>query len=120
MRMRLPKPKTIFNDLEPLSDRGRVDMFLESAKTRQAILSEEFAKECRRDPIFLDRALKELKPLRRRGRSRPLYQEAVVHSMVNALTNHRPGEIVEAIAKTLNISPPHARRLYDSVRKSRE
>ena len=118
--MRRPKPKTVFDDLKPLTSKEIVDGFLESAKNRRKDLFGEFTRECRQDPVFLERALKELKPLRLRGRLRPPYQEAVVHSIANTLSNHRPGKIVEAIATTLNISTPHARRLYDSARKNRQ
>lgn len=78
---------------------------------------------CKYDPVFMERLLKDLRtnphiPLRGPGRTKPPpWHNAFLHTIVRSLKGHRPSDICETIAISLNVSAPHARRLYDSVRK---
>src|SRR5687768_4004113 len=94
-------------------DRGElVTRFLERERARREALFQEFMEECQRDPRFLDRALKHLKPMRGRGGTpRASADMVVVDSIRRALRGHPVGHVVDAIAVTLKLSVPQARRL---------
>jgi hypothetical protein len=96
-----------------------VDLLLDSRKRHLARLLEQIKEECKHDPIFLDRVLKTLRPLRERGRATPPWQEPLVTGIVESLKSYKPHEIVETIAKAANVSESHARRLYDAALKRR-
>jgi hypothetical protein len=113
----IPARRTAIS-VEPLSTEKQVDLLLDGLQRHRAELLRQVVEECGRDAGFLDRTLKALRPLRSRGRVAPAYQKAAVAGICGALAGSRPGEIVETIAYTLNISPAQARRLRATVRRS--
>ena len=86
-------------------------------RKRERLLA-DLLEECQRDPQFLDRVLKELKPMRPRGRAkRPSWHYSLVDALVQASSGIPPGQILAAIEEQLSLSPGQARRLYDEARK---
>ena len=105
----------------PLTVTERAHFILERFEKYRKTLFAEFIAECRRDPQFLDDALKELKPLRGRGSQRaPPWRDAMVEGVMSALHGRRPGEIIEQLSISLGVSDDHARRLYYAARKHRK
>ena len=108
-----PVKGTTLGDYKPTPSE-LVDEYLVELRRRKDALFAEFIAECRRDPRFLEKALKELKPLREAGSTKRLPH--VVEHIMAALKGHRPKDIVDTIAVTEKLSVTQARRLYDAAR----
>ena len=126
--MKIGRPlRTVVNTEPPLTAdevvaarRAAVDRFLDGIRQRKKDLFEEVVAECKSDPRFLERLLKELKPLRGKGgMKRPTWADGFIAHQA-AIGDVPPPQIIETIARTLRLSEPQARRLYYAARKTQK
>lgn len=106
------------DDAQPLSDKEALERYIEAENRRVEKLLRDVVEQCEWDPDFRRRLLDALpKP----GRGRPVnerLQKTVVLNLMDALPEDRKDDIIEVIAKTLDISQDHAKRLYEKYRRT--
>lgn len=115
--MKIPKPKkTVLDEAGPLTAEDRrtlVDELLKSEKKRVAVALAIVLKECQSKPAFLEKLLKEIKPLRGRGPMKPDPTRAILVAIIaRELKGYKVDEIFESIAAQCHVSKEHARTLY--------
>ena len=74
--------------------------------------------QCERDPYFLEGLLKELKPMRGPGFTKPAEsRNVVIAAIIENLKDHPPQDIWETISITCKVGIDHAKRLYYAEKK---
>jgi len=106
----------ILSNVEPLTAKESVDLYLEAERRRLDRLIKDVVEECEWDPLFQSRLCEALP---KRGRGKPVNkreQRSVVLGVMSALEKEPKDSVIETIALTLDLSHTRAEDLYNEYR----
>lgn len=122
--MKLPRsPKTSLYGVKPLSAKERAAEYLEQERERQEWLLVRILDECRSDTQFLDRVLKKLRPLSKRGRRTEKWNKARHVQLLVEMASLEPrtkDELEEARVSVARLHGVSVETIVKQVRKARK